>query len=200
MSSLASLDKLTTTLARLPGVGRKSAERMALRIVRDPHGILRDLVSSLESCAASIRCCSQCGSITGHDADPCRLCRDPSRDDALLCVVEDPNDILRIEESGGFRGRYHALMGKLSPMKGTGPAELRMQALAKRVADGGIKEVLLALDTDMEGDSTAGYIAELFRESGVRVTRLAFGLPAGSGVFYSDPVTLARAIRGRQDA
>ena len=115
----------------------------------------------------------------------------------MLCVVEEPADIISIERSGGFHGRYHALMGKLSPAKQTGPSDLRLRALAERVARGGVNEILLALSTDMEGDATAGYIGELLKPLGVRITRLAFGLPADSGVGYSDPLTLKRAISGR---
>lgn len=198
MNGLEALEQLQACLARLPGVGRRSAERMAMKLVRDPDGLMRDLGASLDQARGAIRCCSVCGSVTHVEADPCRLCTSPSRDDALLCVVEDPNDILQIERSGEYRGRYHALMGKLSPMKGEGPANLRLQGLRDRVAKGSFKEVVLALGTDVEGDSTASMVHEHLAASGVNVTRIAYGLPAGSGVGYSDPVTLGRAMRGRQ--
>ena len=193
------LDTLTRALARLPGLGRRSAERAALALVRRPEPLLDDLVQALQQARQTIRCCDICGAFTTVDANPCALCTDATRDDALLCVVEEPGDILSIERTGGFRGRYHALMGKLSPARQTGPAELRLQALAARVAGGAVREVLLALSTDMEGDATAGFIAEMLRPRGVRVTRLAFGLPADSGVGYSDALTLKRAIGGRMD-
>jgi recombination protein RecR len=173
---------------------------MALRLVRDQDGLLRDLSGALAGVAASLTACGQCGCITSREDDPCRLCTDPSRDDSILCVVEDPADIERVEDSGGFRGRYHALMGAISPMKGVGPRDLRVRALMDRLNGGVVKEVLLAVDTDVEGDATAAFLAEFLRPRGVRVTRLAFGLPAGSGIAYSDPLTLARAIKGRQEA
>ncbi|MEI6211344.1 MAG: recombination mediator RecR [bacterium] len=195
----APLDTLIRALARLPGLGRRSAERAALALVRRPDQLLDDLVLALQQARQSVRCCECCGAFTTVEVNPCVLCTDAARDDALLCVVEEPGDILSIERSGGFRGRYHALLGKLSPAKQTGPAELRLQALAARVARGQVKEVLLALSTDMEGDATAGFIAEMLRPRGVRVTRLAFGLPADSGVGYSDALTLKRAIGGRMD-
>jgi recombination protein RecR len=198
--STPALDSLIRALSRLPGLGRRSAERAALALVRRPDPLLDDLARALQQARESIRCCDTCGAFTTHEANPCRLCSDVSRDDSLLCVVEEPSDILSIERSGGFRGRYHALMGKLSPAKQTGPAELRLQALAVRVAAGRVTEVLLAISTDMEGDATAGFIAEMLRLRGVRVTRLAFGLPTDSGVAYSDPLTLKRAIGGRVEA
>ena len=198
MSTLP-LDTLIRALARLPGLGRRSAERAALALVRRPEPLLDDLVLALQQARKNLRCCDCCGAFTSIDANPCALCTDPARDEALLCVVEEPGDILAIERSGGFKGRYHALLGKLSPARQTGPAELRLQALAARTADGQVREVLLALSTDMEGDATAGFIAEMLRPRGVRVTRLAFGLPADSGVGYSDALTLKRAIGGRMD-
>ena len=197
--STTPLDSLIRALSRLPGLGRRSAERAALALVRKPETLLDDLVLALQQARQQVRCCERCGAFTTIDANPCSLCTDATRDNALLCVVEDPGDILSIERSGGFKGRYHALMGKISPAKQTGPAELRLQALSVRVAEGQVREVLLALSTDMEGDATAGFIAEMLRLRGVRVTRLAFGLPADSGVGYSDALTLKRAIGGRMD-
>ena len=197
--STSALDNLVRALSRLPGLGRRSAERAALALVRRPDPLLDDLVQALQHARQAVCCCDTCGAFTSQDANPCALCTDAARDDALLCVVEEPSDILALERSGGFRGRYHALMGRLSPARQSGPADLRLQALAARVAQGGVREVLLALSTDMEGDATAGYVAEMLRPAGVRVTRLAFGLPADSGVGYSDPLTLKRAIGGRMD-
>jgi len=194
---VAPVDNLIRSLSKLPGLGRRSAERAALALLRKPELLLDTLVAALQEARATVCCCSVCGGFTSKEHNPCKLCTSATRDDALLCVVEEPADIFSIERSGGFNGRYHALMGKLSPSRQSGPSELRLGALAERVARGGVKEVLLALSTDMEGDSTAGYIGELLRPSGVRVTRLAFGLPADSGVGYSDPLTLKRAISGR---
>ena len=191
------VDNLIRSLARLPGLGKRSAERAALALLRKPDVLLDTLVAALQEARASVCCCSVCGGFTSKEQNPCKLCSDATRDDAVLCVVEEPSDIFAIERSGGFRGRYHALMGKLSPSRQTGPSELRLRALAERAGRGGVAEVLLALSTDMEGDATAGYIGELLKPLGVRVTRLAFGLPADSGVGYSDPLTLKRAISGR---
>jgi recombination protein RecR len=194
---VAPVDNLIRALSKLPGLGKRSAERAALALLRKPELLLDTLVSALQEARATVGCCSVCGGFTSKEHDPCKLCTGASRDDALLCVVEEPADIFSIERSGGFNGRYHALMGKLSPAKQTGPSDLRLRALSERVGRGQVREVLLALSTDMEGDATAGYIGELLKNSGVRVTRLAFGLPADSGVGYSDPLTLKRAISGR---
>lgn len=198
MAAMDSFEKLSKCLRRLPGVGKRSAERMAMRIVRDPEGLRKDLAAVLDEVGRQLTACSRCGSVTGLDQNPCELCASQGRDGSVICVVEEPEDISFIEGSGGFRGRYHALMGKLSPIKGQGPENLRIRALVERIRDESIKEVVLALSTDVEGDSTAHYIAEVLSGKGVKISRLAFGLPAGSGVRYSDPVTLMRAIRGRQ--
>lgn len=198
MSEAAHLDRLIRCLCRLPGVGRRSAERMALKLARDPKGLLAETSEALREVSARICCCARCGVITTVEKNPCRLCTDPRRDDSLLCVVEDGEDILAIEKSSGFKGRYHSLMGKLSPMRGQGRDDLRIDALLKRVDEGHFAEVILALNTDVESDATAGYIGDLLVSRKVKVTRLAFGLPVGSGIMYSDSVTLARAIKGRQ--
>lgn len=198
MSTDEPLARLTASLSRLPGIGRKTAERMAVQIARDTDGLLMEIGQALKNVHDNVRCCCQCGNITTTESDPCRLCTDPSRDDTLLCVVEEPSDIVAIERSGGYRGRYHALMGKLSPIRGQGPDELTIGKLLKRVEVGGVAEVVLALSTDVEGDATSSYLAEQLQTNDVRVSRLAFGLPAGSGIGYSDSVTLARAMNGRQ--
>ena len=192
-----SFEELSQALARLPGFGRRSAERAATALVAD-RAKLDALRAALDAAAEGVRLCSLCGSVTSARRNPCALCTDPKRDPAQLCVVEDPGDILLLERSGAFRGRYHALLGRLSAARATGPAELRLRELAERVASEGVREVVLALGTDLEGDATAAYIAEMFRDTAVAVTRLAFGLPAGSGVRFSDPVTLANALQGRQ--
>lgn len=191
------MDRLRAALGKLPGIGRRSADRIASRLIRDRDGVLRELVEALQQAADEVVCCERCGAITTRQSQPCALCTNPRRDGAVLCVVEDPNDIATIERSGGYRGRYHALMGKLSPMRGEGLRQLRIATLVERIRDEGIREVILATSTDVEGDATASYIADLLKETDVRVTRLAFGLPASSGVAYADPVTLERAIKGR---
>ncbi len=193
------LDRLTDVFRRLPGLGRRSAERIALRLLRDrSHRLLRELVAALQAVDAEVTLCARCGCVTARAEDPCRLCTDPRRDDGLLCVVAQPGDIAILEASGAFRGRYHALMGRISPMDAEGPRSLRVEALLRRVDEGGLREVILALDTDVESDATARYLQELLAGRPPTVSRLAFGLPAGSGIAYSDPVTLARALEGRR--
>lgn len=196
---LEPLEPLIRTLARLPGIGRRTAERIALRLVREPdRALARELAAALRGLDDAVRLCGRCGAVTTATEDPCRLCRDPRRDGQVICVVEDPADIEPIEKSGGFRGRYHALMGKLSPMRGESAGNPRFEALRQRVAAEGVTEVILALNTDVESDATAAFLREQLAPLGVRVTRLAVGLPAGSGIAWSDPVTLSAALRGRQ--
>ena len=195
--SLQSLDNLVYALSRLPGFGKRSSERAALALVRRPETLLDTLAQALQDARENVCLCSKCGAFTSHDEDPCALCTRSDRDDGLLCVVEDPADIHTLEASGAFRGRYHALMGKLAPGRQTGVGELRIAALVQRVKSEGVREILLALSTDLEGDATASYIADQLKGSGVTVTRLAFGLPCGSGIAYTDPLTLRRAVAGR---
>ena len=191
---IAPLEDLERALSRLPGLGRRSASRAALALVREPARLMEPLAAALRAAQGSVKCCSRCGAFTTADCDPCATCTDPTRDGTILCVVEEPADIVSIESSGAFRGRYHALGGKLSPVHHTGPEKLRFAELKDRVVREGITEVLLALSTDMDGDATAGYAAEVLKGTGAKVTRLAFGLPADSGIAYSDPLTLKRAI------
>lgn len=194
---LKPIDELEKCLARLPGFGRRSAARAALALVREPSRLLEPLIAALSAAQKDVRCCSRCGAFTTTDHDPCTLCTDALRDTDLLCVVEDPADILLLEASGAFHGRYHALGGKLAPMRRLGPDKLRIKELEIRIQNEGIKEVLFALSTDMDGDATAGYLAEVLKSTGVKITRLAFGLPVDSGIAYSDPLTLKRAIANR---
>ena len=194
---LKPIDELEKCLARLPGFGRRSAARAALALVREPSRLLEPLIAALSAAQKDVRCCSRCGAFTTTDHDPCTLCTDALRDTDLLCVVEDPADILLLEASGAFHGRYHALGGKLAPMRRLGPDKLRIKELESRIQNEGIKEVLFALSTDMDGDATAGYLAEVLKSTGVKITRLAFGLPVDSGIAYSDPLTLKRAIANR---
>jgi len=197
--ALQGLDKLTRALSKLPGVGRRSAERMAMKLAADPEGLIMPLVAALEETRQTVAFCSRCGAMTDADRDPCRLCTDPARDGSSVCVVEDPSDIVALESTGAYTGRYHALMGKLSPMRGEGPNDIRIRALVRRIKEEGIKEVLLALNTDVESEATAGLIGDILKSRGIRTTRLAYGIPAGSGIRYADTITLDRAIRGRQD-
>ena len=192
------LEPLTAVLGRLPGLGRRSAERAALALLKRPEGLMAELIAALEAARRTVRCCSLCGGVTDARSDPCRLCTDPDRDATRLCVVEEPGDILAIERSGAFRGRYHALMGRLSPARRMGPEDLRADALLARIKTEGIAEVVLALNTDMDGDATMAWIGERVAALGVTVSRPALGLPVDSGVRYSDPVTLKRALQARQ--
>ena len=193
------IESLERALSRLPGLGRRSAARAALALLREPERLLDTLALALRVARAEVCCCGRCGAFTVRAVQPCDLCTNATRDGTTVCVVEEPADIVRIEESGAFRGRYHVLGGKLSPVHRLGPDKLRIEELKTRIVEESFSEVLLALSTDMEGDATAGFLAETLKsvpspDSPVRVTRLAFGLPADSGVAYSDPLTLRRAI------
>jgi recombination protein RecR len=199
MNHLIPLDNLVAALSRLPGIGRRTAERMAMTLVQDRKGLMRILANALLEADDGITCCERCGSVTLAVENPCELCIKPRRDAQIICVVESPGDIMKIEQSGGFQGRYHALMGKLSPMHGTGAADLRIDKLLQRIADEGIEEVLIALGTDVESDATASYLKEILATRNAKVSRIAFGLPAGSAIEYSDASTLSRAIAGRQE-
>lgn len=194
---LAPVEELEKCLAKLPGFGRRSASRAALALVREPARLLDPLVAALQAARAQVCCCSRCGGFTTVGRDPCDCCTDVTRDARTLCVVEEPADIISIEVSGAFKGRYFALGGKLSPARRLGPDKLRIPDLVARVKAEDVREVLLAVSTDMEGDATAGYIAEVLKSTGARLTRLAFGLPVDSGIAYSDALTLRRAIEYR---
>ncbi|MEE9367492.1 MAG: recombination mediator RecR [Pontiella sp.] len=199
MQHLIPLDNLVAALSRLPGIGRRTAERMAMSLVQDDKGLMRILANTLLEADNGIATCDRCGSVTLAAINPCELCTRHRSDAHMLCVVESPGDIMKIEESGGFRGRYHALMGRLSPMLGTGASDLRVDKLLVRIAEEGISEVLIALGTDVESDATASYLNEVLSTRDVKVSRIAFGLPAGSAIEYSDAATLAKAIKGRQE-
>jgi len=200
MCALAPLDRLTSCLSRLPGIGRRSAVRIAMALVREQDVLGAELISALGEVKEVVRLCSRCGSVTVYEKDPCDLCISTRRDPSQLCIVEEPSDIALIEGAGGYKGRYHALMGKLSPMKGSGPQQLRVEAMLDRVEKEGFQEIIIAISTDVEGDATASYLIECLKDRNVRVTRLALGLPTGSGIAYSDATTLKRAFRGRWDA
>jgi len=200
MSRIEPVEKLMAVLARLPGVGRRTAERMAIKLARDPQGLTRELGAALADLAARVAICSKCGDLTLRGIDPCALCASPRRDSHVLCVVEEPSDIQQIEASGAFQGRYHALLGRISPMRGEGIGHLRIEALLKRIAEENVTEVIIALSPDVEGDSTAAFIRHILENRpGLKVTRLALGVPAGSAIAYVDPLTLARALQGRQN-
>ena len=198
MKHFLPLDNLIAALEKLPGIGKRSAERMAFALVQNRDGLARKLADALLVADEQISTCSRCGGITVTKEDPCALCIEGRRATGLLCVVESPGDIMKIDTSGGFNGRYHVLGGHLSPALGKGVADLRMNELLARLQPENIQEVIIALGTDVESEATASYLAEIIASRGVKVSRLAFGLPSGSAIEYTDATTLARAIQGRQ--
>jgi recombination protein RecR len=171
---------------------------MAVKLARNPDSLAIPLIRSLQQVQQTMGVCSRCGHLTPQSEDPCSLCTDPLRQQHVVCVVEDPGDIAILERSGSFQGRYHALMGKISPMRGVGVSALRVSALLERIEGEGIREVILALNADVESEATASYLHDQLTGK-VKVSRIALGLPAGGGIAYADPVTLERAIRGRHD-
>lgn len=188
---------LIDELGRLPGVGPKSAQRIAFHLLAADEVDVRRLAAVLTEVKARVRFCRTCGNVA-EDVD-CRICRDPRRDDTLLCVVEEPKDIVAIERTREFRGRYHVLGGAISPIEGIGPDDLRMRELMTRLASGSVREVILATDPNLEGEATATYLARMLRPmEDLRVTRLASGLPVGGDLEYADEVTLGRAFEGRR--
>ncbi|MDR0554009.1 MAG: recombination mediator RecR [Treponema sp.] len=189
------LDRLVAMLAKLPGIGKKSAGRMAYYILDTDPGYARILAEQLASLHSSIRRCSRCGSFT--ETDPCPICADSGRDGSILCVVERAQDVRVIEESREFRGRFHVLGGLIAPLEGIGPDKLSLGPLVSRLRAEGVREVILALNPTVEGDTTALYIQKLLKDSGVEVTRLASGLPVGGDLEYTDRLTLSRSFRGR---
>jgi recombination protein RecR len=188
--------ELMAALGSLPGVGPRTAERLALHIVQADEGAVRQLADALVTARQRVHPCGTCGGLT--DIQPCALCADDRRDNTLLCVVERAVDILLIEKAGTFRGRFHVLGGKLSPLNGVEPEDLRIAELEARLGPGVISEVVLALPTDVEGDATSHYLARRLASRPVKVTRLAHGLPAGTGLEFADELTLSRALEGRQ--
>ena len=188
---------LTAALGRLPGVGPRSAERLALHLVQADPAIVQALADAMVQARDRIARCEKCGALT--EPQPCAVCSDDRRDATLLCVVERVLDVLSLEKSGTYKGRYHVLGGKLSPLNGVGPEDLAIDGLEARVGGDGVREVILALGSDVEGDATSHYLAKRLAPAGVRITRLAQGLPAGSGLEFADELTLTRALEGRRD-
>lgn len=190
------LARLIEELGKLPGIGPKTAQRLAYFILRAPIEDAQALANAIRSVKEDLRYCSVCFNIA--ETDPCPLCGAEDRDAATICVVEEPLDVLAIERTGGYRGRYHVLHGAISPVNGVRPADLKIAPLAERVRGGGVSEVILATNPNLEGEATAMYLAQLLAPSGVQVTRLARGLPVGGDLEYADEVTLARALEGRR--
>jgi recombination protein RecR len=194
------IDDLTSELARLPGIGRKTAVRLTYFLLKRPPEEIRRLSGVLESVAERVHACGTCGNLT--EDDPCALCANPRRDHSMVCVVEEASDIGAIERSGEYRGLYHVLGGRLSPLEGVGPDELNVAALIARLNVGrngaGIREVIVATNPSVEGEATALYLQKLIQPLGVQVTRLARGLPVGGDLEYADGVTIAQALSGRR--
>lgn len=191
------LQALVAALGKLPGVGPRSAERMALHLAQAPKEISTNLAAALTRARETIQFCQRCGALT--DRQPCSICDDGRRDPSVVCVVERAVDILSLEKPGTFKGLFHVLGGKISPLNGVGPEDLRIAQLLQRVPAEGVKEVIIALPSDVEGDATSHYLAKILAASGARVTRIAQGLPAGGGLDYADELTLSRALEGRRD-
>ena len=187
---------LIDELGRLPGVGPKSAQRIAFHLLSADPTDVRRLVHVLTEVKDKVRFCKTCGNVA--EAEECRICRDPRRDRTVICVVEEPKDVVAIEKTREFRGRYHVLGGAISPIEGIGPDDLRVRELMTRLADGEVTELILATDPNLEGEATATYLARLVKPMDLRVTRLASGLPVGGDLEYADEVTLGRAFEGRR--
>jgi recombination protein RecR len=195
----APIERLTLALERLPGIGPKTASRLAFYLLRAPSEIPEELAAALQNLKSSIGQCSICFNFTLVGQEKCEICASDSRDASLICVVEDAMDVLAMERTAGYQGRYHVLGGALSPIEGVGPEDLKIRQLLQRVQRGGVKEIIIATNPSMEGDATALYLKQQLEESGVKVSRLARGLPMGGDLEYADQSTLLRALSGRQE-
>jgi recombination protein RecR len=192
-----SITALIAALAKLPGVGPRSAERMALHLVQSDSAAVKQLADAILLAREKIQFCTICGALT--EKSPCLICDDSRRDASLVCVVERAVDILSIEKSNAFRGKFHVLGGRISPLDGVEPEDLRIAELEKRLSLEPIKEIVIALSTDVEGDATSAYLAKRLARTGLKISRIAYGLPAGSGLEFADELTLSRALEGRRE-
>ena len=197
MTQVGPLVRLSEQLQRLPGIGAKGAQRLAFHLLRQPRVEVDALIGAIRDLKEQVTYCSVCSNIT--DTDPCFYCTDVSRDPTVICVVEDPNNVAVIENTKEFKGRYHVLMGALSPLQGIGPDELKIKGLLQRVSEGDVTEVVLATNPNVEGEATALYLAKLLKPLGVQVTRIAMGLPVCSDLEYVDEVTMHKAMTGRRE-
>jgi recombination protein RecR len=189
--------QLLVALNNLPGIGPRSAERLALHLVQADPAMARQLAQAILHARERVRSCAVCGALT--EKSPCGICTDDKRDASLICVVERAVDIITIDKAGKFRGRFHVLGGRISPVNGVGPEDLRIDLLAQRLKSEPVRELILALATDVEGDATSYYLAKRFASDGVKVTRIAYGLPAGSGLEFADELTVNMAMEGRRE-
>ncbi|MDP3721967.1 MAG: recombination mediator RecR [Candidatus Omnitrophota bacterium] len=198
MAAARPLMRLLEALEKLPGVGPRSAERMAFYLLRTSRGEAQQLAQAILDAKDHLRFCSVCFNLS--EAERCEICNDPARDPAVLCVVEEPKDVLAIEKTGAYRGLYHVLLGAIAPLDGIGPELLKIDELVRRLSsDGLIQEVILATDADKEGETTAAHLSKVLRPTGLRVSRIASGIPVGSHLEYADQATLARALEGRRE-
>ena len=191
------LAELVTALQRLPGIGAKSAQRLAYHLLKTTREDVDALCAAMLSVKNRVTYCSICSNIT--DVDPCHYCTDPAREGRTMCVVEQPENVWAVERTRGFCGKYHVLMGTISPLQGIGPDDLKIKGLLGRVADGSVEEVILATNPTVEGEATALYLAKLLKPLGVRVSRIAMGVPVGSDLDYTDEFTMSKAMEGRRD-
>ena len=197
MRSSPPIDRLVAALKRLPGIGEKSASRLAFFLLGAPEATVLELATAIGRLKQEIVLCERCFDLT-HES-PCDICRDPKRDPSVLCVVEEPADLASVERSGSFRGRYFVLGGTLSPIDGMGPDEIRIAELSERVRNGDVKEVILATNPNAEGDATAHYISNSLRPTGLRLSRIAYGMPLGGDLEYADHVTVGRSLENRRE-
>ena len=191
------IDHLIEALTRLPGIGKKTASRLAFHILRSSLSEARDLARAILDVKEKIHLCSTCFNLT--DEDPCQICQDERRSREILCVVEGPNDLIAVENTGAFKGRYHVLHGTISPLEGVGPDDIKIKELMERLQKEKISEVILATNPTVEGGTTALYLTDLIKPLGVKVTRIAYGIPMGSEIEYSDGMTLSKALEGRRE-
>ena len=196
MSDKSTIHHLINELSKLPGIGRRTAERLAFFILKEEEGVGRSIAQAILEVKKKVRFCSECGTLT--ERDPCEICADSRRNRGILCVVEEPKDVWAVERIGTYRGVYHVLMGAISPLDGVGPDKLRIRELLRRIEKGGVEEVIVATDPNVEGDATALYISKLIKPLGISVTRIASGLPVGGDLEYADSVTLSKALAGRR--
>ena len=197
MSHPEPLTRLIERLQKLPGIGAKSAQRLAYHVLRNPREDADALCAAIHAVKDKVTYCSLCNNIT--DVDPCFYCTDESRDRRVICVVEEPQNVSVVDRTGGFRGRYHVLMGTISPLQGVGPDDLKIKGLLARIAGGGVEEVILATNPTVEGEATAIYLARLLKPLGLRVTRIATGIPVGSDLDYADDLSVGKAMDGRRE-
>ncbi len=193
----AALERLTEQFSRLPGIGRKSAQRLAFYLLSLPEDEVNAFAEAISAAKGSVQCCAVCQNLT--DREVCAICSSETRDKSTICVVSDPRDVAAIERSHEYKGLYHVLFGAISPMNHTGPEDLKIKELVSRVSAGGVEEVIMATNPDTEGETTALYIARLLKPFGIKITRLAYGVPVGASLEFADDATLGRAMEGRRE-